>query len=110
MMMVPSLQECLGEEGLSKLRALERNLDVNVTDVNKQGRLPDKAVVSESLVDNRDSSVLDVGVGRELMPTEEQPRDVSKETGHTSEGQSNKTEPEMDNIDPGTKEGDWAKK
>jgi hypothetical protein len=110
-MMVPSLQECLGEEGLSnKLRALERTLDVNVTYVNKQGRPSDKALGSESLVDNRDSSVLDVGVDRELMPSEEQQGDVTKEKGHTSEEQSKKTEPETDGMDPGKKEGAWAKK
>jgi hypothetical protein len=109
-MMVPSLQECLGEDGLSKLRALERTLDVNVTDVNKQGRPSDIAVRSESLVDNRDSSVLDVGVDRELMPSEEQQGDVTKDKGHTSEEQSKKTEPDTDGMDPGTKEGAWAKK
>jgi hypothetical protein len=110
-MMVPSLQECLGEEGLSnKLRALERTLDVNVTYVNKQGRPSDKALGSESLVDNRDSSVLDVGVDRELMPSEEQQGDVTKDKGHTSEEQSKKTEPDTDGMDPGTKEGAWVKK
>jgi hypothetical protein len=95
---------------LSKLRALDRTLDVNVTDVNKQGIPSDIAVRSESLVDNRDSSILDVGVDRELMPSKEQQGDVSKEIGHTSKEQSKKTEPETDGMDPGTKEGAWAKK
>jgi hypothetical protein len=111
-MHVPSMVDCLGEEGLRKLIELEDASNTRTRfDVAGLVDPSAKNVMSESLVYNRDAPVIVASAKGTNMPTAVESQSGEREAkGKQEQVISKKTEPETDGKKPGTEEGAWRNK
>jgi hypothetical protein len=114
LMLVPSLEESLGIEGLCNLRKLERkSVSDLVIGVVSDSLTAAEIVTGEPLVDNRGAQVTiesaQASGTDESAPASEAQTGVSKDKRKQELEEGKKTEPDTDGTDPGTKEGAWKK-
>jgi hypothetical protein len=111
-MQVPSMVECLGEEGLRKLMELEEAANARASfGLGDQIDMHTKTVMSESLVYNRDAPVHVASAEGTNLPTAVEIQEGERGAeGKQEQVISKKTEPKTDGKKPGTKEGAWRNK